>query len=82
MKKAAEKYSILSDERSNGRCPLIVSLKRERKRVSSVNSPSPSRWRSPTSSQMQKVAPSRIRSCSGISSRFAVFGLRRIVQAP
>src|SRR6266536_2451236 len=66
MKNAAEKYSILSEVRSSGRSPLIVRLKFERKRVSSANSPSTLPWRSPSSSQMQNVAPSRILSCSGI----------------
>ena len=42
MKNAAEKYSILPDESSSGRLPLMVSLKRERKRVSSEKRPSPS----------------------------------------
>jgi hypothetical protein len=40
MKNAAEKYSILSDERRRGRSPLIVSFSDERKRVSSAKSPS------------------------------------------
>ena len=61
MKNAAEKYSMRSDESSSGRSPLIVSLKCERKRVSSAKSPSTSRSMSPTRLQMQKVEPSRMR---------------------
>ena len=38
-KKAAEKYSTLPDESSSGRSPLIVSSRRERKRVSSAKKP-------------------------------------------
>src|SRR5919197_564224 len=67
MKNAAEKYSILSEVSNSGRSPLIVSFRQDRKRVSSAKSPSTLPCRSPSSSQMQKVAPSRIRSCSGIA---------------
>src|SRR3954454_10217208 len=67
MKKAAEKYSILSEVSSRGRSPLTVSLRHERKRVSSAKRPSTLPWRSPSSSQMQNVAPSRMRSCSAIA---------------
>ena len=82
MKNAAEKYSILSEESSSGRWPLIVSLSPERKRVSSAKRPSTLPWRSPSSSQMQKVAPSRIRSCWFISSRSGVCDRRTTAQAP
>ena len=66
-KNAAEKYSTLPDERSSGFAPLIVSFSRDRKRVSSANRPLVSPSRSPISSQMQKVDPSRI--VSAITAR-------------
>src|SRR5919198_2375818 len=77
MKNAAEKYSILSEVSSSGRSPLIVSFRAERKRVSSANSPSTLPWRSPSSSQMQNVAPSRMRSCSGTAHDPRTAGLRQ-----
>ena len=75
MKNAAEKYSIRPDESSNGRLPLMVMFNEERKRVSSANSPSTSAPKSPRSSQMQNVAPSRIRNCSAMRHS-------RIIRAP
>ena len=45
--------------RAAGRAPSMRSSKRERKRVSSANRPPPA-FKSPMSSQMQKVEPSRI----------------------
>src|SRR4051812_14290196 len=59
-KKAAEKYSTLSEERTSGRAPLIVSTQRERKRVSSAKRPMTGSAMSPRSSETQNVEPSRI----------------------
>jgi hypothetical protein len=59
-KNAAEKYSTLPDESGSGVTPLSVSVRRERKRVSSANRPLVFSPTSPMSSQMQKVDPSRI----------------------
>src|SRR6478609_767624 len=62
-KYAAEKYSTLPDESSSGGLPSMVSSSRERKRVSSANSPCVFSRTSPRSSQMQNVEPSRIVCC-------------------
>ena len=59
-KNAAEKYSTLPDESSSGRAPFTVSLSSERNLVSSVKKPLVCPSRSPISSQMQKVEPSRM----------------------
>ena len=51
----------MSEVSSSGRLPLIVSFRQDRKRVSSAKSPLVDQVpTSPTSSQMQKVEPSRI----------------------
>jgi hypothetical protein len=51
----------LSEVRSSGRFPSIVSFRIERNRVSSAKRPLVAQPpRSPTSSQMQNVEPSRI----------------------
>ena len=62
-KNAAEKYSTVPEESSSGRFPSMVRHSRERKRVSSANSPCVVSRTSPSSSEMQNVAPSRIVSC-------------------
>src|SRR5262249_27104395 len=62
-KNAAEKYSIFPDDRSSGRSPFTVSRRWARKRVSEAKRPAVSPSRSPISSQMQNVDPSRIVSC-------------------
>ena len=49
----------------SGRAPLIVSTHRERKRVSSANSPIVGSEMSPSSSETQKVEPSRIVNATG-----------------